>query len=499
MSDLKRFSCVWRAAITALACAAAASTAAAQQDSPQSAVVSQQSQSSAASAQQNSPQSSVTGQQSQAAAPQAQTPPRPSSPAPVGLGGQVAPWLQLRGEFRGRLEGFSGGSYRPDNSDAYMLDRFRINAIVAPSKVAKFVVQVQDARVFDKTTGQMGVPFRDTIDLRMAYGELGGARNMVRAGRQELVFGEQRLIGHLNWVNNARSFDGVRATIARKPFKFDVFATSVVTIQPEEFDKSGSGNRLYGFYGSSTTFIPKATIEPYVFYRQSEGLTLETGGLGDIHQTTIGTRIAGKLPADFDYGIEMAAQTGSVATDDISAWAGHWIAGKTFSKAPSKPRPFVEFNYASGDSNPTDGVRGTFDQLYPTGHDKLGLADQVGWKNVDHVRGGVEFKPKAQWQVSGSYHSWWLASATDGLYSASGAQLARSAAGSAGRHVGQEIDAQMAFAYSPQLQISGGYAYLAPGEFLKNTTSGRRYIYPFVMVTYVFLGEQPAIGGRGTK
>ena len=77
------------------------------------------------------------------------------------------------------------------------------------------------------------MPFRDTLDLRMAYGEFGGARNMVRVGRQELAFGEQRLIGHLNWVNNARSFDGVRATIARTPFKFDVFATSVVTIQPD--------------------------------------------------------------------------------------------------------------------------------------------------------------------------------------------------------------------------------------------------------------------------
>src|SRR5438132_8507685 len=194
MSDLKRSLCVWRAVIAALACVAGVSTAAAQENSLQSAVVSQQSQ---------SPAAVVTAE----ATSSAQTPqiaaPRPATPAPVGLGGQFAPWLQVRGEFRGRLEGFSGGSYKPDNSDAYMLDRFRINATVAPSSVAKFVVQIQDARVFDKTTGQMAVPFRDTIDVRMAYGEFGGARNMVRAGRQELVFGEQRLIGHLNWVNDA--------------------------------------------------------------------------------------------------------------------------------------------------------------------------------------------------------------------------------------------------------------------------------------------------------
>jgi Alginate export len=425
-------------------------------------------------------------------------PPRPSpSPPPVGLTGQMNGWLQIRGEFRGRLEGFTGGSYRPDNSDAYMLDRFRFNAIVTPSRVAKFVVQVQDARTFDKTTGGQAVPFRDTLDLRMAYGEFGGAHNMIRGGRQELAFGEERLIGSLPWTNTARSFDGVRTTVSRRPFKFDAFAASVVGLEPETFDKSGHGNMLYGFYGSSTAAIPKATVEPYLFWRMSEDLPLETGGLGDIRQATIGARLVGKLAADLDYGVEMAAQTGSVSTDDLNAWAGHWIVGKAFAGARSKPRTFIEFNYASGDRDPKDGNRGTFDQLYPTGHDKLGLADQVGWRNVEHLRGGVELKPKAQWQIAGSYHSFWLASATDALYNAAGTAVARAADGSGGRRVGQELDVQAAYIYSQQLQIAGGYAYMMPGRFLKTTTPGEAYSYTYLMVTYVFIGDRPATPGGG--
>jgi hypothetical protein len=84
----------------------------------------------------------------------------------------------------------------------------------------------------------------------------------------------------------------------------------------------------------------------------------------------------------------------------------------------------------------------------------------------------------------------------DGLYGASGALVTRSATGTAGRHVGHEIDGQVAYTYSPQLQIGAGYAHVLPGEFLKGTTTGLAYKYPYVMVTYVFLGEQPAIGGR---
>src|SRR5256885_11460292 len=66
----------------------------------------------------------------------------------------------------------------------------------------------------------------------------------------------------------------------------------------------------------------------------------------------------------------------------------------------------------------------------------------------------------------------------------------RSITGAAGRRVGQEIDAQLSYAYSPQLQVAGGYAYLIPGDFLKNTTPGHPYSYPYVMLTYVFLDRK---------
>jgi hypothetical protein len=209
--------------------------------------------------------------------------------------------------------------------------------------------------------------------------------------------------------------------------------------------------------------------------------------------------MAGKLPLAFDYSTETAFQTGSVGPDAVRAWASHWNVGKTLAAVPAGPRFFGEYNYASGDASRTDGTRGTFDQLYPTGHDKYGLADQVGWRNIHHARAGVEFKPSPKWGVNGGYHSWWLASVTDALYSAGGVAVVRSADGTAGRHVGQEVDVQAAYNYSPQLQIGGGYAYLIPGEFLTHATPGHAYSYPYVMLTYVFLGEKPAIAWRKTQ
>src|SRR6185503_19633481 len=107
-----------------------------------------------------------------------------------------------------------------------------------------FTVQAQDARVAKKN-GTVAAPFKATIDLRMAYADLGAAtgRATVRLGRQELVFGEQRLVGHVSWANAARTFDGARATIRSKKLVVDAFATSVVRILPDKWDQSGNGNR----------------------------------------------------------------------------------------------------------------------------------------------------------------------------------------------------------------------------------------------------------------
>jgi hypothetical protein len=149
-----------------------------------------------------------------------------------------------------------------------------------------------------------------------------------------------------------------------------------------------------------------------------------------------------------------------------------------------------EYNFASGDEDFTNGVRSTFDQLYPTPHDKYGLADQIGWKNIHHVRAGFEITPFKGSPVTTNYHSWWLAEAQDALYNAGSTPIARVPGGAADRHVGQELDFQISRALTPQLQAAAGYAHIFTGPFLKEATPGASYSHPYVMVTYVFLAER---------
>ena len=425
------------------------------------------------------------------AAPQVVAPPAPRPPVLNRANDLLPAWLRVRGEFRERMEGFDGLGFTETREDLYYLSRLRLNATITPSRLLSFQVQGQDARVARKTVGPTGTPFRAPFDLRLAFADAGNAQSRiaVRAGRQELIYGEQRLVGHVGWLNAARTFDAAKVTVRGTRLQVDVFGASVVRTLEDGLDRSGAGNRFAGAYAIAPALVPGASVEPYAFWKRDVNLLTETATRGRLSLATIGVRWIGVLPRGLAYNTDTALQTGSLGTDDVSAWAGHYMlrspAGGTFAF-----RAAGEFNYASGDSDPADGTRGTFDQLYPTPHDKYGLADQVGWRNIRHLRAGLELTPWKGLPVAANYHSWWLNEKRDGLYAAGGGLLARVAAGAASAHVGHELDLQATRALTPQLQVAAGYAHIFPGAFLKEATPGASYSHPYVMATYIFLAER---------
>jgi hypothetical protein len=398
-------------------------------------------------------------------------------------------WFQLGGEYRGRLEGPTGIGFTGTN-DFYLLDRLRVNLAIQPKEWLLFYGEVQDARIFFNHHNPNANPYENKWTLWQAYSQVGSSEAGwldVLAGREALRFGDERAIGPSQWLNVGRTFNVARVDLHHPGYKVSVFASSVVPGESSDLHNALPGNNLYGFYGSFQNVVPKADFEPYVLWRvaPSSSALPETLNRGHLNEVTIGLHWKGVLPAAFDYDTEFDGQTGSLGASPIASWAGYASLGKTFRKVASSPRIFLEGNYASGTKNPNGHDWNTFDELYPSNHDKLGFADLVGRRNLVQFRTGIEEGPTKKWELKQQFESFWLATSNDNLYASSGA-ISVAAHPGAGRHIGNELDLTAEYQLDRGLGFGFGYARMFAGQFLNTTTPGHDYSYPYAYLEYNF-------------
>lgn len=391
-------------------------------------------------------------------------------------------WLKFSGEFRTRVEGRTGFGFQPDNNDGYGLFRTRINVDITPASWIEIFAQGQDAHALGLDAGRPLATFENPFDLRQAYVRLGKAKSIVKltVGRQLLNYGAQRVIGPLDWTNTSRTFDAVKLEIGNATAKVDLFASSMVVVNPAgALDHSVAGHNLHGVYGSFSKIVPKSVFEPYVLWK--------TGGLSIY---SAGVRLAAAPGTaglgGFDYQVETIRQWGHVGALDRKAFSGTAMLGKSIPTLPWKARASAEYSMASGDRNPSDKTSGTFDQLYPTNHLFYGVLDIIGWQNMRQMRIGADAKPHQRLQMAVDYRWDWLDSARDSLYDATGKVSVKPKAGNTARDVGREIDFTGLWSASAQWKIGAGIGHLFPGSFLKLNSAGSSMTFPYLFAQYAF-------------
>ncbi len=398
----------------------------------------------------------------------------PPDPLVTGeLNKELPHWMSFFGEERVRWESY--------HSDGYLLQRFRVGLTLKANSWFKIVSETQDARVFFQAAVP-APPYQNTWDLRQAYAEFGDIEKSpiaLRVGRQEIRLGGERMVGVSNWTNTSRSFDAARLTLRHGRFRLDTIASSVVVLRDGQVGSADAGNNLHGFYGFITDLIPNSTLEPYLLWRLQPHTAAESGGTGTLDSKLSGVRWVGKVKAA-DYAVGLVFENGSLVKDNINAWASHWLAGYTFQHYAWTPRIFAEYNFATGDPNPKDGQHNTFDQLYATNHDRYGLADEIGWRNMEHIRFALDTTPSRKWAASLHYNLYWLEDAHDALYDTRGNVVAHVANGSAGRWVGSELDMFARHQIGKSSQIGAGYAHMFKGTFLQIATPGKSFNVPYL-------------------
>lgn len=413
---------------------------------------------------------------------------------PIGQADQHLPRrLNLESEERFRVEGYRNGSFNHGNDDFYLLNRFRFQADLTLNRWMSMSAQLQDARPFLEKP-PIGPPNENRWDLKEAYAQAGNPETQwisLRVGRQ-LINYNNTIVANSEWRNQGRSYDAAVANLHHGNYRLGIFAASVVIPQDIGVSPHTEGNNLYGLYGGIDGGNGNYRLEPFFLWRVQPNVSVKNAGsvkTGKQDMKVYGFRYKAKADATLDYAGEAVLQTGSDGPNPISAWAVTGGAGYQFDSNPWHLRVFGQYDFASGDTNPSDTTHRTFDTIYPTAHDRFGILDLFGWQNMDSYRGGATIIPRHRWSVTAQYLDFWLASAKDSAYNGSGATISRDPSGQSGRHIGIEADVYSWYEVNRHLNIGGGYGAFNSGQFMIKTTTTRLSLGPYFAINFKDAGR----------
>lgn len=364
------------------------------------------------------------------------------------------------------------------NNDFHML-RTRFHADLWYKDKVRLFAEGIDARAFGSELPPL-VTDRNHADILNLFTDIkvASVNNgpvYVRVGRQELLYGSQRLVSTLDWVNTRRTFQGVKAFWRTPGWDVDAFWMRPMVIEKGNVDNWDTQQNFYGLWATHRP-KPGHLIDLYFLSldnnRNLSPSNVLAGNIlqGNSNLHTLGGRFVGNID-NFLYELEGMYQFGQRSNLDVSAFAVASGVGYRL-PLPMNPQAWIRYDFASGDSKSNDGRSNTFNQLFPFGHYYMGFLDRVGRQNIHDINAQFTLHPMPWVTFISQYHRFYLANNTDYLYNAAGLATMRDPTGQSGSHVGDEIDFRANFHVSRHQDVLVGYSKLFSGNYLEKQRPG---------------------------
>ena len=213
----------------------------------------------------------------------------------------------------------NGAQKYPDHN-GYWLQRYMLHVDARLSRRVRLYGELKSGIEAGRAGGPRGSD-EDRLDLHQAFVDVSFGPVTVRVGRQELVFGSQRLISVREGPNIRQTFDGGTVVLQRGRWRADGFATRYVSTETGVFDDSSdTGRSLWGVYAvrSLAQDQTKGMDLYYLGYRR-KAATFDQGQGREIRHSW-GARFW-QTSGAVDYNFEAIVQTGHLDDSTIRAWA----------------------------------------------------------------------------------------------------------------------------------------------------------------------------------
>ena len=401
----------------------------------------------------------------------------------------------ISGDFRERYQYFDNLDFDSSvNNNSWELDsRLYLKAKKEFDNGLSIFLQPQAVYILNHTqaTGNTNL---SQLDFLQAYIQHHIGDTTITLGRQQLIYGDQRLLGHLGWKDVARTFDGIKASYQKDAIKVDAFAVhpaDIVRMTPSLTKTSGdslvtwSHRSLLGIYATYTT-QPKTGLDAYfINWRHSSNANVAPNR----NINTYGVRGFGVWDK-VDATVEAVFQSGTwISGVSQSASAYAFKAGYTLDRWNT--RLGIEYDYSPGDDKTDASTQQNFVFPYHTNHAHYGEMDRFSWANMKDIRLSIKTSPSKTFTFIGNIHFLSLDKATgDWLNVVGTGTLYAGNLGYTQTDAGTEVDLKVIYQVPSVkgLKIVGNYSVFNPGDAVKERNGGKADTasFAYVVAQYAF-------------
>lgn len=359
-------------------------------------------------------------------------------------------------------------------------------------------VELMDSRVYltDENT-PLNTTHVNPVDVLQAYVEANvadlfadGARLRLRLGRQTMDVGSRRLVARNRFRNTINAFTGLDLEWTG-PTEESVRAFVLVPVQRRvnsvrdnepQLDIERTESVFWGAVIASRPW-PRSLRAEFQLYGIHERDSDEYQTANRNFVTPALRLFRNPMQGLFDFEVETAVQTGTSRhtalpedTTRLRHFAFFLHGSIGFSVASRwQPRIVLQYDYASGDKDPTDDADGRFDTLYGARRFEFGPTGIYGAFARSNISSpGIRAAVRPHALVDGflAYRPVWLAQARDGWTTTT----IRDVNGASGTFLGHQVEGSVRWQIlARNITVETGFASIWLGGFPRNAPNGKPY------------------------
>ncbi|MBU8933741.1 MAG: alginate export family protein [candidate division Zixibacteria bacterium] len=356
--------------------------------------------------------------------------------------------------------------------------RTRVNVKAAKENVSAFV-QFQDSRMLGAGAQSGGLYDAHNVDLHQAYVTIDHLWNKgigLKAGRFEVILGNQRVFGSVGWHNVGRSWEGLQAWYDCKYAMTSAYwlkkAERNNTEANTDYDIIGFSSKLKSMNLELLFFIEQDAFKPTMVWFDDDDLMTSNSVYKNLERFNLGMYYQRDYQ-QFDFDLNAVYQFGkkqnwvtheTLGYDseeiDLAAMMFTFEAGYNL-EGDYKPRFAFGIDYTTGDDSETLDKVETYNNLFYTGHKFRGYMDYFLGSQTNGLmdimlRGRVS--PVEGWTIKGDLHFF------------SRTQDYTDFEGNETKSVGTEFDLTVSTKRVAGVGLSSGLSFFMPSEAYAGTT-----------------------------